>query len=389
MNCIYCNSEAVIQKGERRGRQRFKCKDCGKWFSQDTDTDYKYEKRGDGTVFSDRLIQICETDLKDERKVLEAHKFDPEKWTLISYRHNLWHGPTPFGGKQVLYQSRVVVKPRTPMELTLDDIEKFFASPPCKKYDTPKKYEHVGDEVLEVVITDLHINRRVPNGSLSIDEKIECLIQDVLSRAKGRNISKVILVSLGDNLDVDTMLGTTTKGTRQDSSGLTPYETLDSAIYTFIYIINSLSTIAPVEVLGIPGNHDRLMSYAIIKSLECFYSDVDTVSVDSSHEIRKFRVIGMSLVGWMHGDMQKKYYHSWLPTTARKYWGETKYAEVHAGHLHTQSTFEKDGVIVRHLPSPSESSTWETERGYTESQRCFMSFVWGQKGLRDIWFTPI
>lgn len=397
MNCNNCGSSSMQKRGKRRGRNRYVCTECGKWFTEGGEVFQKarslLEMKEGGEYVSDKLIEISELDLKDKDKVLRAHGFDPNLWVITAYRHNLWHAPIP-GGRQTMYQSRVTVRPKELDDLSLSDIDEFFSnlkSPTKSNLYTPSNYDNAGD-VLEIALADLHIDRKIPDNlrDKSVDSKIGEVIGDILNRVKGKKISKIYLVPLGDNIDYDNLDYKTSKGTQQYSSGMSPYTAFDYMSQLFIYAIDSLSRIAPVEGIFIPGNHDRLFSYTVMKSLEYYYRNNDNVKVDVGHSPRKYRKIGNSLVGWMHGDMKKQYHHSWLQNEARALWGQTKYAEVHAGHFHHQVTTEKDGVVVRFLPSTTDPSIWEEEEGHLGNTKSTCSFLWSKHyGLRDIWFTNV
>ena len=65
-------------------------------------------------------------------------------------------------------------------------------------------------------------------------------------------------------------------------------------------------------------------------------------------------------------------------------WGKSKYREFHVGHTHKVQTEEKNGVIVRTIPSIATKSSWEYNKAYT-SIKGAKGFVWNKKeGLYSI-----
>ena len=214
-------------------------------------------------------------------------------------------------------------------------------------------------------------------------------LQDIVARAKGKRFRRIFFVPLGDIFDVDTMQRTTTKGTQQYLTS-TPYEMFDSGARLMIWGIDQLRAIAPVEYIFIPGNHDRLASYHLAKTIEAHFRGVKNVTVDASHGDRKWKTFGVNLIAWMHGDIPKRNHFSWLQAQARTEWGLTKYAEIHAGHTHTQTVEEKSGQVLRFLPSTTDASEWENGDGYVGNVRSTVSFVWDSaKGLQEQWFTNV
>ena len=71
-------------------------------------------------------IQICEEDLKNPEKVMQAHKFDATQWDLISCKNNLWNAPSGGDTKMVMYQSKITVKPKKDFSWTEDYIKNLF-----------------------------------------------------------------------------------------------------------------------------------------------------------------------------------------------------------------------------------------------------------------------
>ena len=122
-----------------------------------------------------------------------------------------------------------------------------------------------------------------------------------------------------------------------------------------------------------------------------FYSRDTNIQFDVSPNPQKYRMIGDGtyVIGLCHGDMSKKNLTEWLQKKIRTEIGKVKYASVHCGHLHSQSTYEKDGIIVKHLPALCESSFWEHKEGYS-SDKALMCFIYDEKiGLRETWVTEI
>lgn len=176
----------------------------------------------------------------------------------------------------------------------------------------------------------------------------------------------------------------------------------DYALTMLITALDMLGQVAPVEVVYLSGNHDRNLGYMLIKSLEMAYRRDTNYVFDVSPNPQKFRLIGCSLIGWTHGDMPRKNIGLWLQDRARKEFGEAKFAEVHAGHFHSEKTKEsyrayddevvtnEGGIVVRHLPTICNSSFWEYQQGYPFGNKTMMSFVWNERhGLRAMWFSNL
>jgi hypothetical protein len=170
----------------------------------------------------------------------------------------------------------------------------------------------------------------------------------------------------------------------------------NSALDMLIYGLDVLGSIAPVEVVYLQGNHDRDSGFMLIKGLEMAYRKDNNFVFDTLPNPQKYRLIGCNLIGWTHGDMIHKNMGGWLQERARKEYGQSRFAEVHAGHLHSTSrieyktTYQDGGVVVRHLPTISNASAWEHQQGYPQGSKTMMSFVWHEdKGLRENWYSNL
>jgi len=354
-----------------------------------------------GTTISERIIPLSDKELRDPNSLLKAHGFNPNEWIVKTANNNKTRRVTP-NGDAYYYASRINVKPKTG-ELTFDDIDKFFEEHKNSGYQTlkiePKQYDKDG-EFLEICLQDLHM------GLLSYEQEtgsdydvniaktrlINC-ISDIYERCHGRKFKRIVLVLLGDLLHIDNMEGTTTKGTRQDID-TRPTKIFDEALELLIDVINKLGEIAPVEVVNIQGNHDRLSSYMLCKGVEMAYRGDKNVKFNNGPNPRKWIRYGKVLIGYAHGDMKQNAITEWLCNECSE-WSEAKYREVHLGHLHSTATLQKIedqkyGLIARYLPALCGTSAWEHEQGYPDSQRGMMSFVWNEeKGLREVWYTNI
>ena len=350
-----------------------------------------FAKTKEGSYISERLISIMTADMQDESAILKAHGLDPDIWTVISYRHNYWQALRAFDQGQVVNcQSRVSVRPKTEADLSMSDIKKVLTDQYKHVIRKGKRYS-TKEQVLEIDIADLHVGRRTLGGDNQPVEKMRAVIDDILERAQGRTFSGIYFVPLGDITDVDNMQGTTTKGTQQNLT-MTVYTMLKTAKDIMIEAVTRMLEIAPVKYIFVPGNHDKLLSYAVaLAVVEHFYSNKD-FSYDLSEDPNKWDTFGLCLLAWSHGEIKRGELSNWLPVKARSVWSKIKFAEVHSGHINPQKVIEAGGQVIRYLPSVTDSSLWEESEGFVQGSnvRCTASFVWdAERGVRDQWFSNV
>lgn len=341
----------------------------------------------DGTVVSDKLILISEDELKDPIALLRHHGYDPEKWTLIDATSNMWHGSRPHDlGLRVHCQSKIRVKPTERTGLDRETIDSWFGA--MSKRTAPaapamfQNHPGTGPE-LEVVITDIHVGGE---HNQDVGERFRKTIIRVAEKAMVIKPKKITLAQIGDIFQYDTADKKTANGTPQNSPLDFP-EMFNAGAELLIFAIETLVTVADVEVINVPGNHDRLSGYALGKAIEFYMRRDKRVTVDADHEHPwKHRMFYKSLVLWTHGDMNKNNLKSLLHREAKREYGISNHAEIHVGHWHHEKAIEGDGVTLRYLASMTHPDNWHKRNGYTGQRENITAFVWSQRGLDEVWY---
>lgn len=350
----------------------------------------------DGTFTSDKLIAIKEDDLKNPATLLSAHGFNTKDWELISARNNIWNVYSKQDGIQELYSSKIVTKPRT--DISLDEIKEFYETL-IVSYKPPVVRKYVPNKGLlfELPIMDLHLGK-FSSSDIVKDEyntqiARDCfnkIIDDCIGRLKNVNIEKIIFPIGQDFFHFDSVNTTTSKGTPQDSDR--KHQTLfKDGVILLIDGITKLSSElnVPIEVFYVPGNHDFMTSYHAIMSLWCYFNKNENVSVDLSTSPRKYIEFGKCLIGYSHGDKEKKRIEKIMQVEASDSWGRTKFREFHLGHLHSEQVVEDGGVIIRHLSSVTGSDAWHHDSGFVGAIRKCTCFLWDKECGIDSTFNIV
>lgn len=345
----------------------------------------------DGSRSSNRLIEMSEEQLKDVSYILKAHGFDPKVWELMSAKNNIWNVYSKQDGVSTLYSSKITVKPTT--SVSLDLIQEFYEElcltykPPVRKYS---KKESTGI-MLEVPIFDLHysklsLSEEVGEGynSQIASERFNQVIDELIDEVSNKKIEKVIFPIGNDFFNFDATSGTTTGGTPQDNDCKFSKMFKDGCLL-LIDGIKKLSEIAPVDVFCVNGNHDMMTSYHATMTMWAFFHSDEKVNVDISISPRKYVEFGNCLIGFSHGDKEKGRIDGIMQIEARESWGRTKFREWHLGHLHSEQTAEKNGMIIRNLSSVTGTDAWHHTSGYVGAVKKCQCFLWDKdNGLKSI-----
>ncbi len=189
---------------------------------------------------------------------------------------------------------------------------------------------------------------------------------------------KFILPIGSDFLQSDNDSNTTTRGTPQDSDG-TPAEMFVTGCQLMEDYVEMLRQVAPVQLVLMSGNHDRMLGLAVFLTLEALYRDANDVQVLKDYTCRQYVSYGSNLIGFVHGDGVKKT-GDLAGHMAREVpidWGACEHKTIYTGHLHYEKV-EVDvafGVTRRQLPSLSGPDRWHHRSGYVGAPKSLPLFI--------------
>ncbi len=265
---------------------------------------------------------------------------------------------------------------------------------------SPPKYTHLSRVqsglMLEVPIVDLHLAKLSwePETGENYDSKIAeqrfmHIIHDVVERSRGYGFEQIVFPIGNDFFNFNDTTGNTTKGTLQDNDSRWQ-KMFIKGNELLIAAITTLAEIAPVKVFQIPGNHDTQASWYSVINLASWFRHNRNVTVDTNPKSRKYVEFGKCLIGFTHGDKERKRIFGNMQIEAPEAWGRTLYREWHLGHLHSEQVKEEHGIKVRNLSSATATDSWHFESGYVGAIATSQSFVWDkQRGLREIWYSNV
>ena len=304
------------------------------------------------------------TEPKSPEEIIEILKIDTAKWKLSSYwnkeRHDGWH------------ISAMVTAVKKETTDVLADVLKSFKPEyqPVREVHLNKNFNR--DCVGVLSIQDLHFGKE--DNSLIVEEFENAIITLVSRSYMSHKMDKIIYVVGGDLLNMDTFSGTTTSGTPLDNSARAheAYTQAFDALYWSINYIKQFCT--TLEVVYIPGNHDRLSSYHMAHALsKCFPTKDIVFNVDYSE--RKVVVYGHNFFAFEHGDVTKKNTPIVYATEFAKQWGNTLYRTCYTGHFHSKKTTEyvteneHTGFSIKHLPSLCSTDYWHYHNKFVGAKR--------------------
>lgn len=342
------------------------------------------ELNADGSQSSDKLLAMSEEQSKDVNFLLEAHGYDKQVWEITSARNNIWNSYSKKDGIMTLYSSKITVKPVSEYIWNEKDIRELFKclqnEVSSRKPIVPLQYQDNG-QTLVLPIADFHyglLSDVYSTGNeynLEIAEVIfNTIIEDVISRVSNRKFQKVLFIIGNDFINFDNIGGTTTKGTQQDNSGLW-FTVVKKAAPLIVSGIDRLATIAPVDVLYVPSNHDLHTMFGIMQTLLAHYRNDKKVHIDDSPLSRKYYKCGNTLLGLSH-DLKVKDGLKIMTSEAKDKWSSCEHMIWLLAHLHQQMIYSKEGHLETfRLPTASGWSRWSNSMGYIQSEKKNKAFI--------------
>jgi hypothetical protein len=327
---------------------------------------------------------MSEEDAKDVDYLLKAHGYDILQWELVSARNNIWNVYSKQDGVQILYSSKITVKPRSEYLWNEEDIQRIINNIRIDYSDKiniiPKRYDDSGN-ILVLPIADFHYNLLADEYSTGNNYNTEIakeyyyhVLNDVVERTMHERFEKVLFVVGNDFVNADNINGTTTKGTPQDNNTAW-FNIINNVTQLIVDGVSILGTIAPVDVLYVPSNHDLHTMYGIMQIVNAWFRNDKNVKVDSSPLPRKYYKYGKTLLGFSH-DIKVKDALKIFTSEAKNKWSDCNHMIWMLAHLHQQMIYDKQGYLeIMRLPTISGWSRWSNNNGYIQSDKKNQAFI--------------
>jgi hypothetical protein len=254
----------------------------------------------------------------------------------------------------------------------------------------PLKRQIIKDKHLFIIDpADVHIGKLALAVETGTEYNIEiakqrCIegVEGLLQKAQGFPIEKIMLIIGNDILHFDTPNRTTTSGTSQDTDGMLHSIYLEG-LKLYVRIIERLMTIADVEVVYNPSNHDYTSGYMLAQTLAVWFRNSKNVKFDVSIRHRKYSTYGKNLICTSHGDGAKHEEMPYLMSNEHPNWSnkekQLKYIYLH--HLHHKKVTrwnpaqDTRGVEMQILRSPSAPDGWHDRNGYCLAPQAVEGFI--------------
>lgn len=212
------------------------------------------------------------------------------------------------------------------------------------------------------------------NSQIAIKRVREGL-HGILNKSNGYNIDKVIFIAGNDILHVDNAASTTTSGTGQDTDQMW-YDNYNMAKKLLVEVIETLLTIADVEVVYNPSNHDFTHGFMLLDSISSWFHNCKQVTFNNDMSHRKYTVYGNNLIGSTHMDGAKvDKLHSLMAEEASEFWHKCVNRYIYGHHVHHKTSKDIFSVCIETLRSPSGTDSWHHRKGFQHAPQAIEAFI--------------
>ena len=250
------------------------------------------------------------------------------------------------------------------------------------KYPTIKRTKLKDSCCLVVDIADLHINKLASNyetgntynSKIAVDRAKEGL-KNILNYSSNFNFDKIVFVIGNDILHTDNKLGSTTKGTHQDTEKMW-YDAFLIAKQLYVDCIEMLIPIADVHVMHNMSNHDNMSGWFLAQTIEAWFRNSKNVTFDITTRHRKGFHYYNQLIVTTHGDGAKeKDLGLLLANDFRRIWADIKWVYVYKGDIHHKTVKDYSGVTVTTSRSASGTDAWHDKQGFAHNKKAIESYI--------------
>lgn len=259
----------------------------------------------------------------------------------------------------------------------IDEVKKYaFVYPKIERFNLHDPHCLVFDAA------DIHIGKicssfetgETYNTQVAV-KRVRKGLAGIIQKSNGYEIDKVVFIAGNDILHVDNAKSQTTAGTAQDTDGMW-YDNFIMAKALLVEIIETLMTIAPVEVVYNPSNHDFTHGFMLLDSVASWFHNCEDVTFDNDMRHRKYTIYGKNIIGSTHMDGAKVAdLHGLMAEEASEFWHLCKHRYFYGHHIHHKTSKDIFSVCIETLRSPSGTDGWHHRKGYQHAPKAVEGFI--------------
>lgn len=330
-----------------------------------------------GTLESIRTVSF---EPNSHKELALVHNVDLNIFKITNYWSKLQSN-----GK---FTSSIFCKRKRPQDYSIEDFEKFLTKYKSN-YIPTISFEHLISKPtidIELSISDLHLAKKyVDEKNLNVKKRADKFFKIaeslILRIVNFYNIDTIIFPISNDFFHTDTYFNTTTKGTPVDV--IAEYD--EEYEVGFDLLVNTItllkSVCKTVNVILVPGNHDKTKGFYLAHALDVFFKTDKQIIFLRSKDNEKAIMIGNTFIGYHHGNCKLEQLPLLFAThpECAEYFGKAKFREIHTGDKHHYMAKEIKGVRIQQMPSLSGNDRWHKDHHFVHNVRAALLLMYDRK----------
>ena len=249
---------------------------------------------------------------------------------------------------------------------------------------TPKT---IGNKFGVINFSDLHLDKMTTYEETGEDsdiwkniEKVAAIFDELLQYQKDQGCEKIAILIGNDLNNVNDYRNSTVKGTPQ-STYIHHVDAWEITLNFWIEQIDKALQVAPIEIIGIPGNHARDMENMICKALKQVYRHNENINFFSSRIERKVIAYGENLFFFEHGhNFNKANYAGSMAAHYSELWHKHSNRYCFLGHFHQEKAFDLPGIMVMVARGTCENDEYHFANGYLGTKKTAYAHWFSEDG---------
>ncbi|MFT8728624.1 MAG: hypothetical protein ABF755_00995 [Oenococcus oeni] len=353
----------------QRGKYRF----ANKKKPRDKELKSEIRIKADGSEESTTLIKMTEEQAKSKEFVLRAHGFNPDEWSIVNAVNNLWQQHSIQDGTVDLYQSKIIVKPKTGLSL---EEQLAFLTENVKPLQLPDVKRPLSTGNLVIPLADMHWGIMTFNDYLPILKRLIEIIK--------QGYNRIVIEQLGDYYHSDQINSSQTVKATQLNEVDMPKAIHEGEKFMFTLIETAYRYCNHLSVKYVGGNHSYDLEYMFEELLRLKYPQVN---VDINNGYRNAYLLDQVGIIISHGDKALNKIPMLFASEFSDVWAKANYRESHNGHYHFSKDIDSNGVVNRQIPVFKKGDSYEYENGLTMSARRMEAFEYYPDGPKAVYYV--
>jgi hypothetical protein len=357
-------------------------------FSKDFDT---------GIITAKKVMSLPSSVRTNEVKLLEHLGYSPDSWEFIKFGFKAWQQSSKHGGDKDLYSVNFQIRPKHSINRR-DVVDSVKAMLKTNIFEIPvieeryKTTQLKKNRLMEIPPIELHLGKLSHREETGEDYNLPIarnvfydVIGETIERQKIEKCSKCLLVIGSDFFNSESDGMTTGKTPQQNDTRFKKLFKEGLVMYRDA-ILNLKSVFDSIDVILCAGNHARAMEYFLYESLLNYFENDEKVSFSDNTKDTQAYIFGNCGIFFNHGDEDLKKTQKSIAAEFPVQWGETKFRELHMGHLHKEVVVDDEsGIITRRIGSPCATDAWHYSKRFIGAVKQHQLFIWDNvEGLQTV-----